>query len=462
MPSKELNILIIACRLYLDTSKIEDWKIVVDDTSLDWKRAFDLAAWHNIRPIFFEALRQYKPDTVPSELLQNLTSFCRQLTVGTLSKLVQLKELTENFERENIQLVLHKGIHYASFYKNLGHREFGDIDVFVKKTDLKKAIQLMLDLGYKSYIEYENIASVEAEELMKFDHHLQFTHHEGKAFVEVHWKSHVHEVDFSLGYENIKINSLNLTVPSEETVAILMTAHHGKVENWERIKYLLDLAIFTKKENVNWSEVSPKLDKLGFTSSFQTGKSYIDNLFFDEYPTYSKSSEWFETAENILGSDEAFKIQHRRLHEPFINKIFRLYSKLKLLSAETQLNLFKAAIIIAIIKIGLKVLPYPTFKKLYDRGIQSDFQEEYPQTKLSKAAWAIKVVSARWPWNATCLPQALSFKYFFRKDPSLHLKIGVNKTNQGIFQAHAWVEKEGKVLIGETPETFVPLWEWNQ
>ena len=133
--------------------------------------------------------------------------------------------------------------------------------------------------------------------------------------------------------------------------------------------------------------------------------------------------------------------------------------KYNLYSVSTLAYLLKAAVVVMVIKISLKLFSHPTFKKYYDQFSKPNHSEKTSNESLLKASWAIRAISARWPWKATCLPQALTFKYFFKNDPTLQLKIGVNTTLG--FQAHAWVEKEGNILIGDTPETFMPLWEWQ-
>lgn len=54
--------------------------------------------------------------------------------------------------------------------------------------------------------------------------------------------------------------------------------------------------------------------------------------------------------------------------------------------------------------------------------------------------------------KATCLTQALSVGILLRHSgqPS-ELKIGVRKDDAGGFRAHAWVEVQGKVVIGQLP-----------
>jgi hypothetical protein len=54
--------------------------------------------------------------------------------------------------------------------------------------------------------------------------------------------------------------------------------------------------------------------------------------------------------------------------------------------------------------------------------------------------------------HATCLTQALSVLILLRRSGHLsEMKIGVRKDREGKFHAHAWVEVEGKIVIGDLP-----------
>lgn len=63
--------------------------------------------------------------------------------------------------------------------------------------------------------------------------------------------------------------------------------------------------------------------------------------------------------------------------------------------------------------------------------------------------WAVEVVSRRSP-GSTCLVQALAAQLLLARygHPSL-LQIGVARPDQGMLKAHAWLEHEGTVLIGD-------------
>jgi Transglutaminase-like superfamily len=112
-----------------------------------------------------------------------------------------------------------------------------------------------------------------------------------------------------------------------------------------------------------------------------------------------------------------------------------------------------------IYKILLKTLPFRNFKKIAFYLFQTSVFRTYPTHKLTQTAWVIKAIATRWPWKANCMPQALTFKYLMRQEVDLKLVIGVNMEGKNErFQAHAWVEKNGVIYIGEIAEKFSPIW----
>ena len=57
------------------------------------------------------------------------------------------------------------------------------------------------------------------------------------------------------------------------------------------------------------------------------------------------------------------------------------------------------------------------------------------------------------PGLRNCLCRALATKRILNRfGYQSELKIGARKTNDRGFHAHAWVESEGRVLIGDLPE----------
>ena len=104
-----------------------------------------------------------------------------------------------------------------------------------------------------------------------------------------------------------------------------------------------------------------------------------------------------------------------------------------------------------IIRLGLWVLPFAVMKRFAARiarrpnlpSVESPTLEQ-----LRELVWAVERASERVP-QATCLTQALAIQILLaRRGYHSQIHIGVAKNKEGLFQAHAWVECEGRILVG--------------
>jgi hypothetical protein len=112
------------------------------------------------------------------------------------------------------------------------------------------------------------------------------------------------------------------------------------------------------------------------------------------------------------------------------------------------------------IKLSLSLLPFATFKKLYSRFSKSKSQQIYSENFIHQLVWSIKAIAANTPLGFTCLPQALTTKYFLKNDTSFELIIGIQKEKSDLI-AHAWIEQKGNFIIGDTPFiNYIPIWKW--
>jgi hypothetical protein len=67
-------------------------------------------------------------------------------------------------------------------------------------------------------------------------------------------------------------------------------------------------------------------------------------------------------------------------------------------------------------------------------------------------AWAVRATARRVP-QASCLTQALALESWLAEHGvDTDVRIGVARRADGSFEAHAWVEHEGRVLIGALPD----------
>jgi hypothetical protein len=125
-----------------------------------------------------------------------------------------------------------------------------------------------------------------------------------------------------------------------------------------------------------------------------------------------------------------------------------------------ELGLFTAALpLVATVRLALWILPSRIILRLV-RRFESVSRADAARPRISAAriVWAVEAVSRRIP-RATCLTQALSAKLLLRCfGQHAQLCLGVARTSAGTFRAHAWLERDGRpVLGGAGIQSFVRL-----
>ena len=114
-------------------------------------------------------------------------------------------------------------------------------------------------------------------------------------------------------------------------------------------------------------------------------------------------------------------------------------------------------IVVVAVRLALLVLPF--------RWVRARVETQRPGWRSSgrvparQWAWAVGVVARRIPW-ASCLTQALALQWLLaREGQSARIHLGVAKRVARGFEAHAWLESGGEILIGgdESLERFAPI-----
>jgi hypothetical protein len=79
--------------------------------------------------------------------------------------------------------------------------------------------------------------------------------------------------------------------------------------------------------------------------------------------------------------------------------------------------------------------------------------------EADRILWAVEAAGRQFPSIGTCLTQALIAQVLLaRNGIASDLRIGVMRTSGGRFVAHAWVEKEGHVILGEASHrSYTPM-----
>ena len=135
-----------------------------------------------------------------------------------------------------------------------------------------------------------------------------------------------------------------------------------------------------------------------------------------------------------------------------------LYKFIQLTPARKALHL-KAVLLVALVRLGLWVLPFRMLKWIINRIGSHPLPHHGVQMSPDEIAAIVGAAARRIP-HATCLTQAMSLHLLCRRRGyETFVRIGVGRDGESKFRAHAWVEREGKVIIGNLADlnTFLPL-----
>jgi len=118
----------------------------------------------------------------------------------------------------------------------------------------------------------------------------------------------------------------------------------------------------------------------------------------------------------------------------------------------------KAALVLTVIGVSLRLMSFSSFRKWYSKWPQV---KPVPDEQVSDLVWAVESAAYHLPLKLLCLPQALAVKYLLGRSDGIVMHIGFNKTETNPFEFHAWVEKQGETIIGNLPTRYQPLWVWE-
>lgn len=141
---------LIAEILSFETSNI-DLRKKLQSNEVDWEHFVKLSSEQLVMTTCYCRLEQRQLlDTIPEDLefyLKDLTSINRN---RNLKLIIEIQNITKAFNRNNIDYVLLKGaaLLMGDFFKDLGERMTGDVDILVSTVDIENAYQLIKSLGY--------------------------------------------------------------------------------------------------------------------------------------------------------------------------------------------------------------------------------------------------------------------------------------------------------------------------
>ena len=115
-----------------------------------------------------------------------------------------------------------------------------------------------------------------------------------------------------------------------------------------------------------------------------------------------------------------------------------------------RLLLVEALVVVVMVRLGLWLLPFRRLRNLVSEiGQRSVRSHNAMVMSIDRIAWCVRAASQCVP-GATCLTQALSGQVLLaRRGYPTRLQIGVSKKSREELEAHAWLECDGQIVLGD-------------
>ena len=132
-----------------------------------------------------------------------------------------------------------------------------------------------------------------------------------------------------------------------------------------------------------------------------------------------------------------------------------LIARYRQLSMDEQRLFFRAFVIIVTIRISLRLLPFRVTRNGMERLRRpAGPWRDLDRRRIHQVAWAVQAASRRLP-GSTCLAQGMAAQVLLgRLGQRSELRLGVTRKPDGRLEAHAWVESNGSIVLGDAIEGF--------
>ncbi len=292
----EVELLLCCARTSVDDATAEHIRTLLQQ-DIDWADLLQTAARHGVMPLLYWSLNNTCPEAVPQARLSRLQRDFKANAFRNGFLLSELLKLLKLFKEHDIRAIPFKGpVLAASVYGNLALRQFGDLDILVKKPDFLKAKDLLLSHGYHSTQKWF-LTEAQRVAVMQYWGEYSLASHDGRVNVDLHQRLvagylFTLSADLEHFWERLEpVSLLDQTVLSfraEETLLYLCI--HGTKSFWERLSWICDLAeLIRTQQDLDWEQLLEQAQTLGCQRMLLLGCFLASDLLGTKFPEEIRS-----------------------------------------------------------------------------------------------------------------------------------------------------------------------------
>lgn len=212
---------------------------------LNWQLVVRMAGWHAVTPLLNTVLREF-PESVPAAILDDLRRRYNVNAVRNKYLANELVRLAARFHEHDIPVMAFKGPVLAQIaYGDLGMREFVDLDILVRPSDMSRVRALLASMSYES--QYRALDEVWRDFFQSCEE--AFVNAERPGCIDVHWQMNPNYFAFAPEGDDLwnRMTAVELEGAAINTLStpdlLMHLCVHGAKHGWALLGPICDIAM---------------------------------------------------------------------------------------------------------------------------------------------------------------------------------------------------------------------------
>lgn len=261
----------------------------------EWTKLKEISTFHGIRPIISEAFKKCQIfDKIIGIEFEYYTEFQKLQSIINLRNSIELEDLLIFFYEKGFIIIPCKGVLFnLKLFHNQTLRESGDIDLLLKKENIKDSLALFQSWGGDLLIDGDVIARNKETEFIentlgntnKYEIELLYKN----INFDIHWEFNSNFRTSNHETYNIILTEIEksyfirkvLPLPNLKSIFLMILVHNGAKENWFKLKHIVDLLQFLtiSKNLIKFSELINIAMNNNLEKNFIVGTNLILRTF---------------------------------------------------------------------------------------------------------------------------------------------------------------------------------------
>jgi hypothetical protein len=230
-----------------------------------WKLLAAMAGHHGVLPAVFQRLSAH--GDIPPDALDSLKRLEQLNSRRALWLTNQLLRIAEKFDENRIAFLAYKGPILSQFlYGDVASRQFGDLDLLVRASDVARALSIIRDLGYRSSL---SLSPAQEKAYLSIGYEYSFDSDFGRNVLEIKWKilPRFYAIPFDMDSlfsraRTVNIGGSNILSLSPDDLFLVLCIHSAK-HGWEKLSWLHDIAALGQSATFDWDAIWREASRFG-------------------------------------------------------------------------------------------------------------------------------------------------------------------------------------------------------